>query len=128
MKYQILPKKCLTIDIRHVKSLRLSKFRFGTKNGKKQICYYNYNKKYRAFSRFLAVRKQTSTGEVIFSIVNLIDKLIKFKNSYYKIEFKIGIQKFDQRDTKRPRTAATGGGSNNCTGRQISKKSRFLSR
>ena len=35
-------------------------------------------KKDRVFNRLLAVRKQTSTGEIIFSIVNLIDKSNKF--------------------------------------------------
>ena len=33
----------------------------------------------------MAVRKQTSAGEIIFSIVNLIGKSNKFEDSYYKI-------------------------------------------
>ena len=60
--------------MRHVNSLRLSKFRTGAENDKEKICYYNYNKKDRMFNRFLAFRKQILTGEIIFSIVNLIDK------------------------------------------------------
>ena len=31
--------------MRHVNSLRLSKFRTGAENDKEKICYYNYNKK-----------------------------------------------------------------------------------
>ena len=78
-------KKCLTIDIKHVNNLGPSKCRTGAENDKEQICYSNYNKEDRAFNRFLAVRKQTSTGKIIFSVVNLIDKSNKFENSCYKI-------------------------------------------
>ena len=39
----------------------------------------------RAFNRFLAVRIETSANEIVLSIVSLIDKSNKFKNSYYKI-------------------------------------------
>ena len=60
--------------MKHVNNLRLSKFRTGTENDKEQICYFNCNKKDRVCNRFLAVTKQTFTGEIIFSIVNLIDK------------------------------------------------------
>ena len=42
------------------------KFKTSAENDKKQIFYYNYNKKDRMFTRFLAIRKQTSTGEIIF--------------------------------------------------------------
>ena len=71
--------------MRHVNNSGLSKFRTGAKNDKQKICYFSYNKKDRAFNRFLAVGKQTSTGEIIFSIVYLIDKSNKFEDSYYKI-------------------------------------------
>ena len=37
------------------------------------------------FNRFLAIRKQIPTGEIIFSIVNLIDKSNKTKDIYYNI-------------------------------------------
>ena len=33
----------------------------------------------------MAVRKQTSTGEIIFVVVSLIDRSNKFEDSYYKI-------------------------------------------
>ena len=42
-------------------------------------------KKNRTFNRFLAIRKQTSAGEIIFSNLNLIDMLNKFEDKYYKI-------------------------------------------
>ena len=71
--------------MRHVNNSGPSKFRTNAENDKEQICYFNYNKKDKIFNRFLVVRKQTSTGEIIFSIVNLIDKSSKFKDSYYKI-------------------------------------------
>ena len=50
---------------------------------KKQVCYYNCNKKDRDFNRFLAVRKQTSTDATIFSIVNLIDKSNNHEDTYF---------------------------------------------
>ena len=75
-------KKCLTIDIKHENNLGPSKCRTGAENDEEQICYSDYNKEDRALIRFLAVRKQTSTGETIFSVVNLIDKSNKFENSY----------------------------------------------
>ena len=73
------------IDIRHINNLGPSKFRTGARNDKEQVCYFNCNKKGRAFNRFLAVRKQTSTGEIIFVVVSLIDRSNKFEDSYYKI-------------------------------------------
>ena len=78
-------KQCLTINMRHVNDLGPSKFRTGAENDKEQICYYNYNKKDRAFNLFLAVRKQTLTDAAFFFIVNLIDKSNKYKDSYFKI-------------------------------------------
>ena len=71
--------------MRHVKDLGPSKFRTGAKNNKEQVCYYNFNKKDRAFHNFLAVRKQTWTDAIIFFIVNLIDKSSKYKDTYFKI-------------------------------------------
>ena len=78
-------KKCLTIDIRHVNNLGPSKFRTGVKNDKEQTCYFNYNKKDRAFNRLLAVRKETSANEIVFSIVSLMDKSNRFEYIYYKL-------------------------------------------
>ena len=61
MKFQTLAKKqCLTIDLKHANDLGPSKFRTGAKNNKEQVCDYN----------FLAVRKETSTDAIIFSIAN----------------------------------------------------------
>ena len=96
--------------MRHVNSLGPPKFRAGAKNDKQQICNYNYNKKDMMFNRFLAIRKQTLTGEIIFSIVNLIDKSNKTKDIYYdigdelsefdndRVLFKRRIRKFNQSD------------------------------
>ena len=86
MKHQIPPKKCLTIDKRDVNNLGPSKFRTGAENGHQQICYFNRNKKDEIFNRFVAVRKETSVNEIIFSIVNLIDKSNNLGNVYYKID------------------------------------------
>ena len=52
-------KQCLAIDMKHVNDLGPAKFRTGGENDKEQVYYYSYNKKDRAFNRFLAVRKQT---------------------------------------------------------------------
>ena len=136
-------KKCLTIDMRHVNSLGPSKFRAGAKNDKQQICNYNYNKKDMMFNRFLAIRKQTSTGEIIFSIVNLIDKSNKTKNIYYnignelnefdndRVQFKHRIRELNQSDINSGRheatTAATKHNAKQRT-RRISSKPRFLSK
>ena len=50
-EFQILAKKqCLTINMRHVNNLGPSKFRTDAENSKEQVCYYNYNKKDRAFN------------------------------------------------------------------------------
>ena len=43
-------------------------------------------KKDKIFNRFLAVRKETSADEIIFSIVNLIGKSNNLQNVYYKID------------------------------------------
>ena len=77
-------KQCLTIYIGHVNDLGLAKFRTGAKNDKEQVCYHNYNKKYKDFNRFLAARKQASTDAIIFSIVNLIDKSKNHEDTYFK--------------------------------------------
>ena len=64
-------KQCLTIHTRDVNKLGPAKFRTQTDKNIKQICYYNRNKKDKPFNSFLAIRKQTLTGEkTIFSIEN----------------------------------------------------------
>ena len=77
----------------------------------------------------MAVRKQTFAGEIIFPIVNLIDKLNTFEDSYYKIsdelrefdndrvQFKHRIREFDQRDGNRPKATETNGRNDNGTGK-----------
>ena len=53
-------------------------------SNKEQVCYYNRNKRDMSFNSFLAVRKYTSsTSEVTFSIVNLIDKTNRNNNIYF---------------------------------------------
>ena len=77
--------QCLMIDMKHVNDVGPAKFRTGAENDKDQVCYYNYNKKKRASNRFLAVRKQTSTNVMIFSIVKLIDKSNRQKDVHFTI-------------------------------------------
>ena len=114
-------KKCLTINIKYINNVGTSKFRTGVKNDKEQVCYFNYNKKDRAFNRFLAIRKPTSTSEIIFFIVSLIGKSKKFEDNYYKIsnelrEFdneglqpKQKIPEPSQADTRQPETDGSRG-------------------
>ena len=135
-------KKCLTINIKHINNVGASKFRTGVKNDKEQVCYFNYNKKDRAFNRFLAIRKPTSTSEIIFFIATLIDKSKKFEDNYYKVsnelkEFdneglqpKQKIPEPSQADTRRPETYGSTGAERkrDCKKqRRISKKPRFIS-
>ena len=131
----------MTIDIRHVNNLGSSKFRTSAQNDKEQTCYFNYNKKDRAFNRFLAVRKETSANKIIFSIVSLIDKSNRFEDNYYKIgdelrEFdndriqrKPRNQELRQKDNKQTRTDDSDRRKKQYDRQQrISKKLRFLSR
>ena len=48
----------MTIDVRDVNILGLSKFRNDAENDNEQTCYFNYNKKDKVFNRFLAIRKK----------------------------------------------------------------------
>ena len=75
----------MTIDIRDVNNLGPSKFRTRAKNDKEQTCYFNYNKKESVINRFFAIRKKHHDNEILFSIVNLINKSNKFKDIYYNI-------------------------------------------
>ena len=71
------------------------------------------------FNRFLAFRKQTLTGEIIFSIVNLIDKSNKTKSTYYnigdklsefdsdRVQFKHRIREFNESDVNSRRHEPT---------------------
>ena len=71
--------------MRNENDLEPEKFRTEAEIDKEQVCYYNYNKKDRAFNRFLAVRKQTSTDAIMFSIVNVIVKSNNRKDNYFKV-------------------------------------------
>ena len=75
----------MTIDVRDVNSLRPSKLRTDAKNDKEQTYYFNYNKKGRVFSNFLAIRIRRLDSEIVFSTVNLINKSNEFKDIYYNI-------------------------------------------
>ena len=75
----------MAIDIRDVNNLGPSKSRTRAKNDKEQTCYCNYNKKESVINRFLAIRKKHHDNEILFSIVNLINKSNKFKDIYYNI-------------------------------------------
>ena len=76
----------MTIDVRDVNCLWPSKLRTGAKNDKEQTYYFNYNKKGRVFSRFLAIRIKRLDSEIVFSTVNLINKSNEFKDIYYNID------------------------------------------
>ena len=94
----------MTIDTRNVKDLGPARFRTGADNNNEQACYYNQDKKDKAFNCFLALRKQTSTtNKIAFSIVNLIDRSNKKKDIHFKInrevrEFSNGIFQYEPRN------------------------------
>ena len=133
-------KKCLTIDTRDINNLGLAKIRTGAENGKEQICYYNCNRKDKLFNRFLAVRKETSADEIIFSIVNLIGKTNNLENVYYKIDdelkefgndrvqLKQSIRGSSPENTEPTTTEQQQTGDGKTQQRRVSKKPRFLSR
>ena len=132
-------KKCLTIDVRDVNSLRPSKLRTGAKNDKEQTYYFNYNKKGRVFSKFLAIRIRRLDSEIVFSTVNLINKSNEFKDIYYNIGDEVRefsndrihpeqwTWKLDKTDDMRPAIERGREGKPDNNGR-ISKKPWFLSR
>ena len=78
--------QCLIIYTRDVNELGLAKFSTEADNNTEKICYYNRNKKYKTFNSFLAIRKQTSTGEkIIFSFEKIIDNITKNNTIYIEI-------------------------------------------
>ena len=79
-------KKRRAIEARDVNYLGPSKFRTGAKNGKEQIYYYNRNKKNKVYNKFLAIRKETSASDIIFSVEKLIHNSNNLENIYYKID------------------------------------------
>ena len=91
-------KQCLTIDTREINELGPSKFRTQADNYQEQVCYYSRNKKDINFNSFLAVRKETSSArEIIFSIVNIIDKTYRNDNIYFEINNELSDFKNDNR-------------------------------
>ena len=80
----------MPIGNRDVNNLGPAERRTQADNNKEQICYYNRNKRNTSFNSFLAVRKQTSsTSEIIFSIVNLIDQTNRNNNIYFDLNDKL---------------------------------------
>ena len=98
-----IKKQCLTIDTRHVNHLGPVKFRTQADNDKEHICYHNWNKRDRSFNSFVSVRKQASpTSEIIFSIVNHIDKTNRNDNICFEINDRLIDFKNDNIQYKRP--------------------------
>ena len=80
----------MPIGNRDVNNLGPAECRTQADNNKEQICYHNRNKRNTSFNSFLAVRKQTSsTSEIIFSIVNLIDQTNRNNNIYFDLNDKL---------------------------------------
>ena len=134
-------KQCLTIDTRDINDLGPAKVRTEADNNKEQICYYKRNKKDTSFNSFLALRKKTSSvGEIIFSIVNIIDKTNKNNNIYFEINDELSDFKNDgvrynrkfrrvsEGDTIREKSTDRRDKQQRRNDRRVSKKPRFLSK
>ena len=134
-------KQCLTIDTRDINDLGPAKFRTEADNNKEQICYYKRKKKDTSFNSFLALRKKTSSaGEIIFSIVNIIDKTNKNKNIYFEINDELsdfkndGVQynrkfrRISEGDNIREKSTDRRDRQQRRNDRRVSKKPRFLSK
>ena len=132
-------KQCLTIDTKDINDLGPAKSRTQTDSNKEQICYYNRNKRDNNFNSFLAVRKQISSAtEIIFSIVNIIDKtnrnnaiysdinneLSDFKND--NIQYKRSAQRISEGSTVRETRTNGTDRQQLRNDRRISKKPRFI--
>ena len=126
------------IDTREMNDLGPAKFRNQADNNSEQICYYNWNKKDKTFNSFLAVRKQTLTGDkIIFSIVKITvcinnaiytdisDKLDKLNNDI--VQFEQSVQGISENSTGWETTDRTKRQYTK-NDRRISKKPRFLSK
>ena len=130
----------MPIGNRDVNNLGPAECRTQADNNKEQICYYNRNKRNTSFNSFLAVRKQTSsTSEIIFSIVNLIDQTNRNNNIYFDLNDKLSdfennsvqynwpVQRVSEGDTIRE--TSTDRTDRQCRNdQQVSKKPRFLSK
>ena len=94
----------------------------------------------KTFNKFLAVKKETSAIEIVFSIVSLIDKLNRFEDLYYKLgdelrEFdddrvqpKSRVRKLSQADNRGATDDSDRRKKQRNKHGRISKKPRFLSR
>ena len=134
-------KQCLTIDTRVINNIPPAKFGTQADSNKEQICYYNRNKRDNNFNSFLVVRKQTlSVTEIIFSIVNVIDKtnrsnaiycdingeLSDFKND--NVQYKLSVRRISEGSTvEETRTNGTDKQQYR-NDRRFRKKPRFLSK
>ena len=95
-------KQCLTIDTRDVNGSGPTKFRTQADSNKEQICHHNRNKRDNNFNSFLPVRKQTlSATEIIFPIVNIIDKTNRNNVIYSDINDELSDFKNDNVQYKR---------------------------
>ena len=133
--YDYIPRRDLWIN-----SLYFKISNSGAENGKEQICYYNCSRKDKLFNRFLAVRKEKSADEIIFSIINLIGKTNNLENVYYKIDdelkefgndrvqLKQSIRGSSPENTEPTTTEQQQTGDGKTQERRVSKKPRFLSR
>ena len=73
----------LAIDTRELNESGPAKFRTQADGNSQKICYYDGNKRGKTFNSFLAIRKQTLTGEKTnFSIEKRIENTTK-KNTIY---------------------------------------------
>ena len=134
-------KQCLTIDTRDINDLGSAKFRTQADSNKEQICYYNRNKKDNNFNSFLAVRKQISSAiEIIFSVVNIIDKTNR-KNSIYSdindelsdfknnnVQYKRSVRRISESGTVGETRTDRTDRQQHRNDRRTSKKARFISK
>ena len=131
----------MPIGNRDVNNLGPAECRTQAHNNKEQICYYNRNKRDTSFDSFLAVGKQTSsTSEIIFSIVILIDQANRNNNIYFDLNDKLGdfendsvqynwpVQWVSAGDTIRETSTDRTDRQQYRYDQQISKKPRFLSK
>ena len=122
----------MSIATRDVNNLGSSKFRAGAESGTEQNCYYNRNKKYKAYKKFLAVTKETSANEIIFSIEKLIDNSNKTETIFYKTDSELkefDNKKIENGSHKFERPIQRAGADDIVQGlRGVSKNTRLLSR
>ena len=137
-------KQCLTVDTLDVNDLGPGKFRTQADNSLRQICYYNRNKSDTSFNYFLTTREQTSQkGEIIFSIVKVINNINKSNVSYSELGDELNnfnndnlqskLQQLSESNIVRGKNFQDRDGTKNKQRQytrhgRVSKKPRFLSR